>query len=90
MTAQRFCWCLKLLRLSQSRVGLMVGSSTQLSRKWGNGERGIPEPVAEWLEACVRIRLEHPFPPPPRYWRTRWSRRGIGTPTMRVGNQRIW
>jgi hypothetical protein len=90
VTAQRYRHCLKLLRLTHIGLGRMVGSSHQLLGKWASGERRIPQEVADWLEACVKIRLEHPYPPPPRQWRQRTIRGHLGIPTIRIGNQRIW
>lgn len=90
MTRRRFLWCLKLLRLPRSHLSRMVGSSEVLVRKWASGERNVPDAVGEWLEACVKIRLNHPYPPPPQEWRTNLTRQGLRLPTLQMGNKRIW
>jgi hypothetical protein len=68
----------------------MVGGSEILARKWASGESRVPDPIADWLEACVKIKLEHPYPKPPKDWRQRAIRARLGLPPIRIGNKQLW
>jgi hypothetical protein len=46
-------------------------SHAPTARAWATGAVSIPEPIAAWLEAWVRHRVEHPDPLAPQDWR-RW------------------
>lgn len=71
MTPRQFHLCLDTLRLSQRSLAPALGCSEKLPRLWAMGTRSIPPVVAEWLDACVRIRQRYPDPEPPAYseWR---------------------
>jgi hypothetical protein len=71
MTPTRYRECLAVLGLSQRGLAPLLGCSERLTRAWATDRTAIPAPVAEWLEAWVRNRLEHPDPQLPKDWRCR-------------------
>jgi hypothetical protein len=82
MRPGRYRRCLEMLRLSHRELAAILGCSEPLPGLWAIGQRSVPPAVAAWLEACVAVRNEHPYPRPPRGWRR--SRRGgeRGTPGL--------
>jgi hypothetical protein len=68
MTPTRYRECLAVLGLSQRGLAPFLHAPERLTRAWAAGRTAIPGPVAEWLEAWVRNRLDHPDPPPPKDW----------------------
>ena len=73
--------CLETLRLSHRELAAILGCTEPLPGLWAIGQRSVPPAIAEWLVACVRVRNEHPYPPPPIGWRrmgrTAGPKRGI-------------
>ncbi len=90
MRRTRFLKCLKILDLGATELALMINANGSLGRFWATGDRPIPPAIAEWLEACVKIRLDHPLPPPPVNWRARPPQPRQGIPRMRLGNTKLW
>jgi hypothetical protein len=84
MTPTRYRECLATLGLSQRGLAPYLECSDRLTRAWATGAVGIPKPIAEWLEAWMRNRIEHPDPLPPKDWR---SRCGPGADRARVSNK---
>lgn len=78
MTPTRYRECLGTLGLSQRGLAPILRCSDRLPRAWATGREIIPLEVADWIEAWVAIRLEHPDPSPPE----NWSRRRSPTATM--------
>jgi hypothetical protein len=90
MGSARYRQCLKLLRMNDRVLAEMIGCSQQMARFWSLGARSIPNVIAAWLETCVKIRLEHPYPPPPIKWHRRPPRPRMGIPTLKMGSRHIW
>jgi hypothetical protein len=65
MTPTRYRECLDTLGVSQRGLAPILRCSDRLPRAWATGREIIPSEVANWLEAWVAIRLEHPDPSPP-------------------------
>ena len=65
MTPTRFRECLAFLGLSQRGLAPVLGCTDRTTRHWAAGSHPIPPAIADWLEEWVRVRTEHPDPPPP-------------------------
>jgi hypothetical protein len=71
MPPTRFHEALAALRVTQRQLARMLQCSYRLTADWGIGKQEVPPGVADWLEACVAVRVRHPFPEPPKDWRQR-------------------
>ena len=71
MTPTRYRECSAELGLSQRGLAPYLECSDRLTRAWATGAVAIPKPIAEWLEARMHNRIEHPDPLPPKDWRSR-------------------
>jgi hypothetical protein len=54
----------------------LLGCSSSLVDRWCSGELALSEPLAAWLELCVKRQ-----PPPPEHWKTKRGRPKKNVPT---------
>ena len=71
MTPTRLRECLDALQWSQRGFSRVLGREEGTVRQWARGAVKVPQDVAEWLEAIMRLRPPHramdrsPAPTPP-------------------------
>jgi hypothetical protein len=69
MTPVRYHEALAALRVTQRELARMLQCSYRLTADWGIGKQKVPPAVADWLNDCIKLRQQHPYPEPPNDWR---------------------
>lgn len=57
MTAEQYRSAINRLGLSQAGAATLVGVEPRTSRRWSDGSRTVPEPVARFLRLLIAAKI---------------------------------
>jgi hypothetical protein len=63
MTNERLAECLRIIGWSTSEFCRRLDLRERTAREWLNGQRPIPDHIADWVEATVKHMQAGPKPP---------------------------